>query len=134
MNQYQIFKHFSCSTWVEGGFCSNTYYTCQNYLSYCSFSCNVASCNPQTACLPNNTAPAPAPGAKCVDNSTYCSEWASSGFCTNNFYSCSQIQSNCASTCNIGSCNPQTTCNRTSTTVSPGTLPVNGPCQDTNTL
>uniref|UniRef100_A0A914CJ24 ShKT domain-containing protein n=1 Tax=Acrobeloides nanus TaxID=290746 RepID=A0A914CJ24_9BILA len=42
--------------------------------------------------------------------------------------------SNCALTCNIGSCNPQTTCNGTSTTASPGTLPVNGPCQDTNTL
>uniref|UniRef100_A0A914EK20 ShKT domain-containing protein n=1 Tax=Acrobeloides nanus TaxID=290746 RepID=A0A914EK20_9BILA len=123
----------SCTTWVASGFCTNPYYSCQDYLNYCSLSCNVASCNPRTTCLSSNT-PSPAT-TTCVDSSTYCSQWVPSGFCTNTFYTCSQVQSNCALSCNIGSCSPPTTCNGSSaTTAAPGPLPVNGACQDTNTL
>lgn len=43
-----------------------------------------------------------------------CASWVPNGFCNNNFYTCAQKQQFCALSCNIGSCNPQTTCSGSS--------------------
>uniref|UniRef100_A0A914CCU0 ShKT domain-containing protein n=1 Tax=Acrobeloides nanus TaxID=290746 RepID=A0A914CCU0_9BILA len=40
----------SCAMWVSNGFCTASWYTCDQKRQYCASSCNIGGCNPQITC------------------------------------------------------------------------------------
>uniref|UniRef100_A0A914D6B8 ShKT domain-containing protein n=1 Tax=Acrobeloides nanus TaxID=290746 RepID=A0A914D6B8_9BILA len=51
----------NCPTWVANGFCTKTWYTCNQKNQYCAKSCNIGGCNPQLTCGSGQATTTPTP-------------------------------------------------------------------------